>query len=91
MSQATIAKKSTRPSRAKAVQVPDYIVIEHKDTRLELSPGTYKKVTTRTGKAFLSVGTDGSLTYTNRRREERVLLAKEFCAIFATGISTKVA
>jgi hypothetical protein len=90
---ATTTTKTRRPAVKKATEVtPAPIVISHKDDTLRLIPGVYLKIgRIRRGKAFLEVGLDGSLGYTNRRRESRVVTAKEFIQIYKTGIATKVA
>jgi hypothetical protein len=83
---------ATRPRKAAAtVTAPTGIVIEAGEIRLDVQPGCYRKHTTRIGRAFLEVGIDGSLGYTNRRRESRVVTAKEFLAIWKTGLTTKFA
>ena len=93
MTTTAVATKTRRPAAKKAVEVkPTTFKVEAAGVSLDLEQGTYKKVgRIRIGKAFLSVGADGSLTYTNRRGERRYLVAKEFVQIWKTGINSKVA
>ncbi|MDP9795229.1 hypothetical protein J2S43_003741 [Catenuloplanes nepalensis] len=58
---------------------------------LTLEPGSYRKQTTRIGKAFLTVSTDGTLTYTNRRDETITVDVKRFISIWKSGLTTKFA
>lgn len=76
----------TRKNAAKTVK------IEARGVELNVEPGQYRKVgTRRTGKAWLSIDTNGHMEYCNRRGEIRIVEAGEFVSIWNTGISTKVA
>ncbi len=81
----------TRKAAAAKTAALATVHIEARELALDVEPGTYKKVTTRTGKAFLLVMADGQLSYTNRRGEVRPVNHAEFVAFWNLGLNTKVA